>query len=163
MIDKTDNALNSVNDFLKTVTDRITPNVVLLISIVNGFLIGLATTGYLGDKSLAVWSLSFFLIIWQLLVICVFSSRYIELTTSYLNKFIVSGAIGYIWQWQFFGMYAIWDNPDITTIVPPMENKAIGFMFGYFTLMILAGYCFKGNKKNTSAKLYELPKDKDVA
>jgi len=161
MIEKTDDALQGINDFLRTLTDRITPNVVLMVSAVNGFLVGLATTGYLGEKSLAVWSLSFFLIIWQLLVICIFSSRYIELTTSYFNKFIVSGAIGYIWQWQFFGMWVNEFHPEITTISPPMENTVIGLMFGYFTIMILYGYCFKNNKKNTG-KMYSL-EDRDAA
>ncbi len=161
MIEKTDDALQGINDFLKTLTNRITPNVVLAVVILNGFIIGLVTTGYLGNKSLAVQSLSFLLIIWQLIIICIFSSRYIELTTSYLNKFVVSGAIGYIWQWQFFGMWANSFNPEITTINPPMENTVVGFMFGYATIMILFGYCFKNNKKHTS-KVYSL-KEKDVA
>lgn len=162
MIEKTDDALQSVNDILKNITDRITPNIVLTVAIVNGFLIGLATTGYMGEQSLSVWSLSFFLILWQLLVICVFSSRYIELTTNYLNKFVVCIAVGYVWQWQFFGMWANRFNPEIKTISPPIDNSAIGVMFGYFTLMFLFGYCFRGNRKN-KGNIYTLGKDKNVA
>ena len=71
MIEKTDDALQGINDFLKTLTNRITPNVVLAVVILNGFIIGLVTTGYLGNKSLAVQSLSFLLIIWQLIIICI--------------------------------------------------------------------------------------------
>ena len=157
MIEKTDDALQGVNDFLRSITDRITPNVVLTVAIVNGFLIGLATTGYMGEQSLSVWSLSFFLILWQLAVICIFSSRYIDLTTNYLNKFVVCIAIGYVWQWQFFGMWA--DKfTDIQTIEPPIDNGAIGVMFGYFTLMFLFGYCFRGNRRNTG-KVYSLKEE----
>lgn len=163
MINKTDEALEGLNNFLKTITNRITPNVVLVIAIVNGFLIGLATTGYMEDKSLSIFSLSFFLIIWQLFIICIFSSRYIDLTTNYLNKFFLSGCIGYIWQWQFFGMWANEFRPEIKTISPPIENVAVGIMMGYFSLMFLFGYCFKGNKKNSRQdNIYKL-KDKDVA
>jgi len=162
MIEKTDDALQGVNDFLRTLTDKITPNVVLAVALINGFIIGLVTTGYMGEKSLEVLSLTFFLILWQLLLLCVFSSRYIELTTSYLNKFIVSIAIGYIWQWQFFGMWAVWYNPEITTIKPPIDNTVAGVMFGYATVMLLLGYCFRNNRKNIG-KMYSLDKDQNAA
>lgn len=162
MIEKSDDALASVNDFLRTLTDRVTPNIVLVIAIVNGFIIGLATTGYLGEMSLSVSSLPFALIIWQLVIICVFSSRYIDLTTGYLNKFIICGVIGYVWQWQFFGMYANAFAPEITTITPPMENGVISMILGYFSIMFLFGYCLKGNKKNTGSKVFDL-KDRHVS
>ena len=159
MIEKTDDALQGVNDFLKTLTNRITPNVVLAVAILNGFIIGLVTTGYLGNKSLSVQSLSFLLIIWQLIIICIFSSRYIELTTGYLNKFFICGLFGFIWQWEIFGTIAINFYPELTTITPIMDHGLVVFTLAYLTLQILFGYCFKNNKKHTS-KVYSLKEDK---
>lgn len=70
-----------------------------------------------------------------------------------------------MWQWQFFGMWVIEFRPEIKTIFPPISNMAVGMMMGYFSLMFLFGYCFKGNKRNAnSSNIYKLKdKDKDAA
>jgi len=162
MKDKADDALQGVNDFLRTITDRITPNIVLMTALINGVAGGVLTTGYLGEKSIEVASLSFVLFIWQFIAICILSSRHVDLTTTYLNKFIISGAVGYIWQWQFFGMYALWDHPKTATIVPLMDHNLIVIAFGYGTVMLML-YCFSGNQKNTQGKLYEMPREKNVS
>jgi hypothetical protein len=156
MIEKTDDALGGINDLLRSLADRITPSTILIITIVNGFALGLLTTGFLGDKSIGVSSLSFALFIWQFLVIFVLSSRHIDLSTTFMNKFVVSGMFGFVWQWQAFGMIAKNFYPGMTSIEPLMDHPLIVFMFGYLTIMILVGYCFKGNIKTIKQNKYDL-------
>lgn len=153
---KTDDVLANINDFLRRATDRITPNVVLLVAIFNGGLIGLTTTGFMGESSLSVKSLSFFLIIWQFGLVCFFSARYVDLTVDYLNKFGLCGFVGFFWQWQLFGMMS-----DVKTITPPAEHPVVVAFLAYATFFFLLGYCFRNTRKN-ARKLYSL-KEKNVA
>ena len=155
--EKADDALATVNDFLKGVTDKITPNFVLLIALVNGVLIGLVTTGYLGASSVPVKSFTFALIIWQFVAICFLTARYVELNLNYLNKFVLSGLIGYYWQWQIFAMLY-----PTETFMPPFGNNGFGFI-GYISVLIFFGYCLNGNKKAKRAQVYSLDEEKHVA
>lgn len=159
--DKTDDALQGFNDFLRSIGDKVTPNTILMIVIINSFSLGLLTTGFLGDKSIETLSLSFILFIWQFAAIFVLSSRHVDLTTSYLIKFYICGLLGFIWQWEIFGQIAKKWYPEIRTIEPIMGHSLIIFAFANITLMVIFGYCFKGNSKNTNkGNIYTLDKEK---
>ncbi len=157
MIEKADNALSSINDFLKSTTDRIGPNTVLFIALLNGALIGLVTTGYLGSSSIPVKSFTFVLIIWQFTAICLLTARYVDLTIKYLNKFMLSGLVGFFWQWQVFaGFY------PTETFLTPFEGGGSIFMW-VITVQVFLGHCLTGNQKNTAKNMYVLDKDKSAA
>lgn len=159
--DKTDDALQGFNDLLRRIGDGITPNWILVIVMVNSFSLGILTTGFLGENSIEAMSLTFFLFIWQFAAIFVLSSRHVELTTSYLGKFYMCALLGFIWQWEAFGLIAGKWYPEITTISPIMEHPLAAFGFANATILILFGYCFKGNAKNISKKnIYNLDKEK---
>lgn len=164
--DKTDDALQSFNDLLRSIGDRVTPNTILMIVIINSFSLGVLTTGFLGDKSIETLSLSFILFIWQFAAIFVLSSRHVDLTTSYLIKFYICGLLGFIWQWEVFGQIAKKWYPEIMTIEPIMGHSLIIFAFANITIMVIFGYCFKGNHRNSSkSDKWELhsKRDKNVA
>ncbi len=158
--DKTDDALQGFNDLLRSIGDKVTPNTILLIVIVNSFSLGLLTTGFLGDKSIETLSLSFILFIWQFAAIFVLSSRHVELTTAYLGKFYMCGLLGFIWQWEIFGQIAQKWYPEIKTIAPIMGHPLVVFASVNLTLLVIFGYCFRGNKKNTNkTNIYSLEKE----
>lgn len=162
--DKTDDALQGFNDFLKSIGDKVTPNVILVIVIINSFLLGVLTTGFLGDKSIEAMSLSFFLFIWQFAAIFVLSSRHVDLTTNYLIKFYICGLLGFIWQWEIFGQIAKKWYPEIKSISPIMGHPLVVFMCANLTIMVIFGFCFRGNEKHKNkGNIYTLDKDKNVA
>lgn len=156
MIEKTDEAVRTVNDFLRTVTNGITPNIILLVALFNGFVIGLVTTGYLGESSVSVRSGTFGLIVWQFVIVCILTARYVDYTTSYLSKFFICGATGYYWQWQIFAM--AWPTESFS---PPFGDSGFGYIF--ITSVVILSQCFKGNNKNTGGNIYTLNKDKNAA
>jgi hypothetical protein len=159
--DKTDDALHGFNDFLRSIADKVTPNAILMIVIVNSFALGILTTGFLGDKSIETKSLEFTLFVWQFIAIFVLSSRHVDLTTSYLGKFYMCALFGYIWQWEIFGLIASKWYPEITTIEPIMEHPLAAFGFANATALVLFGYCFRGNERNTNkGNIYTLDKEK---
>jgi len=156
MKDKADDAIQGVNDFLRSATDNITPNTILIVALFNGFLIGLVTTGYLGDSSVPVKSGTFGLIIWQFVIVCFLTARYVDYTTNYLAKFFICGATGYYWQWQAFAM--LWPNKEFA---PPFGDSGFGYIL--ITSAVILSQCFKGNKINTGAKLYGIPRKENVS
>lgn len=149
-VNKADEFLSTINIFLSSTTDRITPNIILFVTMVNGFILGFLTTGYLGAQSMGVFTLTFWLFVEQFVVICFFSSKYVNLTTGYLNKFFLSAVIGFGLQWQAFGLYAV--GTDIKTIEPLVDHGFATFMFGYFGLM-MTKYCFTGNETKHETKI----------
>lgn len=156
MINKTDDALQGVNDFLRTMTDRITPNIILIVALFNGFLIGLVTTGYLGGSSVPVKSGTFGLIIWQFVIVCFLTARYVDYTTNYLSKFLICGATGYYWQWQIFAM--LWATESFQ---PPFGDSGFGYIL--ITSVVILSQCFKGNTRNRQGNLYEMPRKENVS
>ncbi len=162
MNEKTDELLLKVNEVLRGLTDRITPNVILSIALLNGFVVGFATTGYLGEASISIKSLNFALIVWQFVVICVFSAKYITLTIIYLNKFFLMAVVGFGGQWQIFGMYAEeYDSVMLLNIQPIFQNGFGTFIFAYFCLMAIK-HGFSGNQKaQNTTKQYQLEEDND--
>jgi hypothetical protein len=146
MINKLDESLEGVNEFFKSITNRITPNKILFVTLLNGIFLGLITTGFLGDKSISVYSFTFLLFIWQFFVICVFSSSHVNFNAAYLQKFIWIGVIGYAIQWQTFGMIAVEYKLEAAKTIAPIINHPFGNIL--FTLGCLYGMvaCFKGNK-----------------
>ncbi len=161
MSEKTDETLLKINEVLRALTDKITPNVVLFIALLNGFIVGFATTGYLGAASISVKSLTFGLIVWQFIVICIFSAKYITLTLDYLNKFFLTAVIGFGGHWQVFGMYAKEFDPVLLKDIEPIVENGFGvFMFSYFFMMGLK-YCFSGNygAAQSVKKQYSLKED----
>ncbi len=149
-VGKADEILSTINVFLSTTTDRITPNTILFVTMINGFILGYLTTGYLGDKSMGMFTLPFGLFVEQFVVICLFSARYVNLTTEYLNKFFLSATIGFGLQWQVFGLYAV--GTDIKTIEPLVDSGFATFVFIYFGLM-MTKYCFTGNETKQETKI----------
>lgn len=144
-MNKLDESLVSINNFLTALTERINPNTILGVAMVNGFILGLVTTGYLGANSVSTTSWNFGLIIWQFAVICVFSSKYIKLSTEYLVKFFLAVVIGYHVQWQIFGIYVENNEPEKLKFIEPfMSNNNGNFIFVLFFLMGVK-YCFSGN------------------
>ena len=142
---KLDEGLAGFNIFLSTTTDRITPNTILLVTMVNGFILGFLTTGYLGEKSMGIFSFPFWLFVEQFVVICFFSARYVNLSTEYLNKFFLSAVIGFALQWQLFGLWVQNYEPKNDNIAPMFEGGFQTFIMGYLGLLGLI-YCFKDNE-----------------
>lgn len=152
-MNKTDEILTSLNIFLSTTTDRITPNIILTVTMINGFILGFLTTGYLGSNSMGIFSFPFWLFIEQFVVICFFSSRYVNLTTEYLTKFFLSGVMGYYFQWQSFGYYAQNYDPKLfKTIQPIMDGGSGTFIFILFFIMG-AKHCFTNNEIKKETKI----------
>ena len=149
-VNKADEVLSTINIFLSTTTDRITPNIILFVTMINGFILGYLTTGYLGKESMGVFTFPFYLFVEQFVVICFFSSRYVNLTTGYLNKFFLSAVIGFGLQWQAFGVYA--QGTEIKTIEPLVDSGFATFMFIYFGAM-MTKYCFSGNELKQETKI----------
>lgn len=143
---KIDEFLLKFNESIRTLDKKITPNVVLFVAMFNGLLIGLATTGYLGDNSIAMKSITFALIIWQFVLICFFSAVHVNLTAEYLNKFILSAGIGFSVQWQGFGMYVASFEPDLVKNIQPIIENNFGIVFGGYIFLLLIKYCFSGNE-----------------
>ena len=152
---KADDGLNTINEFLKSATDKIGPNFVLFVALLNGALIGLVTTGFLGESSISVRSATFFLIIWQFILTCILTARYVDYTINYLGKFLISAMTGYYWQWQFFAMF--WPTESFK---PPFGDSGFGYIL-VLSIVILS-QIFKGNVRNTKFK-YTLHSKKDVA
>ena len=157
MTDKTDELFLKVNVQLKNLNEKITPNIILSVALLNGFILGFITTGFLGQSSISIQSFTFVLFIWQFIVICFFSAKYVELTTAYLHKFAMCGVIGYAFQWQTFGMYADgYDKELLKSIEPIIDNGFGTFMFFYFCFLGLK-YCFSDNPRiEPTTKKYEL-------
>lgn len=152
-MNKTDEVLTGINIFLSSTTDRITPNVILFVTAVNGFILGFLTTGYLGNNSMGIFSFPFWLFIEQFVVICFFSSRYVDLTTEYLTKFFLAGVIGYYIQWQSFGVYVAKYEPRMMIhIQPVLEGGSGNFIFILFLVMGLK-HCFSGNEIKKENKI----------
>lgn len=147
MNEKTDELLLRANEFLNSTTAKITPNVVLLIALLNGFIIGFTTTGYLGGASIEVKSLNFGLIVWQFIIICIFSARYVTLTVSYLNKFAFTGVSGFFIQWQTFGMYAQEFDALMLKDIQPIISNGFGVFVMSWALLMILKYCFSGNEQ----------------
>ncbi len=146
MTEKTDEVFLKVNDQLRNLSDKITPNIILFVALFNGFVLGFTTTGYLGESSVTIQSLNFFLIIWQFVIICFFSAKYVDLTTAFLHKFTMCGVIGFAVQWQIFGMYVISYEPELSRNIQPIIDNSFGkFMFFYFCFLGMK-YCFSGNQ-----------------
>lgn len=72
MINKIDEGLSGVNEFFKAITKRITPNWILLVTLLNGFFLGLITTGFLGDRSVSVYSFVSYYLYGNFCHLCVF-------------------------------------------------------------------------------------------
>jgi hypothetical protein len=150
---KVDEVLTNINIFLSTTTDRITPNVILFVTAFNGFILGFLTTGYLGLNSMGIFSFPFWLFIEQFVVICFFSSRYVDLTTEYLTKFFLAGVIGYYVQWQSFGVYVAEYEPEMLKhIQPVLEGGSGNFIFILFLIMGVK-HCFSGNEVKQRTKI----------
>lgn len=138
--------------FLSTSTDRITPNIVLLVTLINGFILGFLTTGYLGESSMGIFSFQFWLFVEQFVVICFFSARYVNLTTEFLNKFFLSALIGFSVQWQSFGLWVAKYEPENTLIEPLVDPGFATFILGYAGFL-LGKYCFSGNEVEEQTKI----------
>lgn len=149
---KANEVLSSVNIFLSTATDRITPNIILGVTMMNGFILGFLTTGYLGVDSMGIFSFPFWLFVEQFVVICFFSSRYVDLTTEYLNKFFLIAVIGFSVQWQLFGLYVQYYEPEIKTLEPLVDAGFATFVLGYAGAM-LTKYCFANNEVKNETKM----------
>jgi hypothetical protein len=156
---KTDEVFLKINDLLRNLSDKITPNIILFVALTNGVILGFITTGYLGASSIPIKSFTFILFIWQFVIICFFSAKYVNLTTAYLHKFAMCGVIGYAFQWQTFGMYAAsYDAELLKSITPLQENGFSTALFFYFCFLGVK-YCFSGNNQTTgNTKKYELEK-----
>ena len=144
-MNKTDEALAGINIFLSTTVDRITPNTVLMVTMVNGFILGFLTTGYLGENSMGIFSFQFWLFVEQFVVICFFSAKYVNLTVEFLNKFFLSAVIGFSLQWQLFGLWIEKYEPKNGNMEPLVDAGFATFVLGYAGFM-LAKYCFSGNE-----------------
>ena len=157
MSDKADEAFLKANDALSSLSDKITPDIILSVALLNGFILAFITTGYLGASSISIQSFTFVLFIWQFVIICFFSSKYVNLTTAYLHKFGMCGVLGYAIQWQLFGMYAVSYDTELAKNIQPIIEKEFGiFMFFYFCFIGLK-YCFANNLKSSeSTNSYKL-------
>lgn len=152
---KTDELFLKINDQLKNLNDRITPDVILSVALLNGFILGFITTGYLGNSTISVQSFTFVLFVWQFAIICFFSAPYVSMTTEYMHKFGMSGVIGYAFQWQTFGMYVVKYEPDIK--MEPIVDNGFGVFLFFYTCFLVVKYCFSGNVQTKSTtKKYEL-------
>ena len=140
-----DESLLKVNDTLRSLNDKITPSIILAVALSNGFISAFITTGYLGSSSISAESFTFGLFIWQFIVTCFLSAKYVNLTTEYLHKFVLCGVIGYAVQWQCFGMY-------VEKVEPVMGNGFGAAMFFYFCALGLK-YCFSGNAKTSENEI----------
>jgi hypothetical protein len=146
MIDKINDGLEGVNDFFKVITSRITPNKILLITLLNGFILGLMTTGFLGADSVKVLSLDFAFFVWQFFIICVFSSAHVNFDVKYMQKFVFVGVIGYAVQQQVFAMIAIEYNMEVAKNMELLtDNNFTGVLLA--TLIVYGStYCFSNNQ-----------------
>lgn len=157
MTEKTDELFLKINDGLRNLSDKITPNIILFVALLNGFILGFITTGFLGASSISIQSFTFVLFIWQFVIICFFSAKYVSMTTAYLHKFAMCGVVGFSFQWQVFGMYASkYDAELFKNIQPLMDNGFSSILFFYFCFLGVK-YCFSGNLQSSEVtKKYEL-------
>ena len=150
---KTNEVLSSVNIFLSTTTDRITPNIILLVTMANGFGFGFLTTGYLGTDSMGVFSFLFWFFIWQFVLTCFLTSRHVNLTTEYLTKFFLVAVMGYYAQWQIFGYYVAKYEPKMVKFIEPVfEGGSGNFIFILFFIMGFK-HCFNNNEVKNETKI----------
>jgi hypothetical protein len=155
--EKVDEILLSIGEYFRSVANKITPNWILFVTLINGFFLGLITTGFMGDKSVSVHSLTFFFFMEQFAIICFFSSSHVNFTTAYLNKFVWAGVLGYAIQWQIFGAIARkYGLESSEYITPPFDGT---FAIAFFTAacIFILFWCFSKNKARLEpAKKYTL-------
>ena len=150
---KADEILSTINIFLSTTTDRITPNIILLVTMANGFGFGFLTTGYLGKDSMGVFTFLFWFFVWQFVLTCFLTSRHVNLTTEYLTKFFLAAVIGYYVQWQVFGIYVAKHEPEMVKFIEPAFDGGSGnFIFILFLIMGVS-HCFSGNELKNETKI----------
>jgi hypothetical protein len=140
-MERLDEKLAEFNALLKEWAARINANIAILVIFLNGFLIALATTGYLGDKSVYIWSLAGGLYIWQFLLMILILTALVRPNTELLLKFMVAGVLGFAAQWQGFAMQ--WPTEQFQPIV---EHKFAIFLFFAGAVGALR-YCFSGNQQ----------------
>lgn len=152
-VSKVDEYLTSATIFLTTTTDKITPNTILFVTMVNGFALGYLTTGFLGESSMDVSSLEGGFFIWQFVLTCILTSKYVNMTTEYLGKFFLAGVIGYYVQWQVFGTYAEKYDVEMLKLIEPVIPGGSGnFIFILFFIMGIK-HCFSGNELKQETKI----------
>jgi len=152
-MNKADEFLVWINVFLSSTADRITPNIILLVTMANGFGFGFLTTGYLGSDSMGVFSFLFWFFIWQFVLTCFLTSRHINLDTGYLVKFFLVAVIGYYLQWQIFGYYVVSYEPSMMRYIQPAFDSHSGnFIFILFVIMGI-NHCFSGNKTKAENRI----------
>jgi len=138
-IEKIDEKLIAANAKFRELAQKINTTVAIVIILSNGFLVALATTGYLAEDTVSLYSLAGSLYIWQFLITVFSLTCLIYPTTSLFMKFFISGVLGYSMQWQVFA--SVWPTESFQPIV---DN---GFASFLFVLGCLGGlkYCFTGN------------------
>jgi hypothetical protein len=162
MINKIDEGLEGVNDFFKSITNRITPNRILVATFINGFLFGLITTGFLGDRSISIYSFTFLLFAWQFLQTCIFSSSHVNFNTIYLQKFIWVGVLGYSVEWQVFGSIAHEYQLEVANYITPPFSGTFANAFFIAVVVYMLVWIFKGNTatRDSAGKYTLYKKDK---
>ncbi len=136
-----DDKLVDFNEKLKEWASRIDSNIAIIVIAINGFLIALATTGYLGADSVAIDSLAGALYLCQFVTQILILAALVRPSTELLTKFAVAGVIGFSLQWQIFAMN--WPTPLFTPIV---DNGFAAFLF-FAGCLGGAKYCLTGNSK----------------
>ncbi|MBT4269145.1 MAG: hypothetical protein HOD85_33480 [Deltaproteobacteria bacterium] len=135
-----DEKLADFNEKLKEWASKINANAAIFIIALNGFLIALATTGYLGADSVAIESLAGGLYIWQFAMMVLILTALVRPNTELLIKFTVAGIIGFSVQWQIFAM-----NWPADGFQPIVENSFAIFLF-FVGCAGGAKYCLTGNR-----------------
>ena len=138
-----DEKLADFNGKLKEWATKINSNIAIFVIALNGFLIALATTGYLGAASVNIASLAGGLYIWQFVMMIIILTALVRPNTELLIKFAVAGIIGFSLQWQLFAMN--WPTKTFTTIV---DGDFAIFLF-FTGCLGGAKYCLSGNRNQS--------------
>ena len=162
----TSKADETLQDWFQTLFDKLNRvnniHIVWLV-LLNGVLISLTTTGYLGDESIDPFSMVGGLYALNFLQLMLFAASKFNPTIQYLGKLLVAGLMGYASFWQI--MSSIYPSLGFSPFIPPSQTFGLFFFFACAIGAFI--YAFSGHTEyvdpsDMGISMYELEKMREA-
>lgn len=140
-----DDILERLSDWIRITFENIDHWHGLVYIILNGFLVAFATTGYLGEDSVPIWSLAGGLFVAQFVQTIGALVAKISPDSQYLSKMMVAGLSGFAFQWETLSML------DPKKGFEPIVDHGFGVFIFYASFLGAMLYCFTGNQSRSTS------------